>query len=345
MPNRVSNGTGCGRGLDGWTERPDTSIATRDDWQVSSARTERFVLHFWNIVLLTLCAESTRMAAWSLDDTHLDLFPTHEDLVTLLHALRARSADGSMDEETWHQLVLLGRTPDGIGDAVREAAIETANGNAALLAILDEVSRDRWTRTEGAASATRESRRGPYTGILPRSTRPLLANQPHAVAAGDVQFLTVPAEVYLGRPHEMFDSSMSPEVRLCELLGAPLVDQALAGFVAVLQRNDLPSAAAIADIHCRDGRYCAEEPMICGIAESASPRPAARCNRSHDARGGLSWRGKRAPESGTEGPLDMEVPRSKWHCFGTNWTWRSTFARVSSHSLPRGRTTSMSSTD
>ena len=254
-------------------------------------------------VLLTLCAESTRMAAWSLDDTHLDLFPTHEDLVTLLHALRARSADGSMDEETWHQLVLLGRTPDGIGDAVREAAIETANGNAELLAILDEVSRDHGSE-QRARQAQRENRAEAHIQAFCRAQRALLANQPHAVAAGDVQFLTVPAEVYLGRPHEMFDSSMSPEVRLCELLGAPLVDQALAGFVAVLQRNDLPSAAAIADIHCRDGRYCAEEPMICGIAEMLRQgRPLDAIDRTTLAAVYMAW--QRAPESGTEGPLDI----------------------------------------
>ena len=173
-------------------------------------------------VLLTLCARSTWMAAWSLDDTHLDLFPTHEDLVVLLHALRPRSADGPMDEETWRQLVLLGRTPDGIGDVVREAAIETANGNAELLAILDEVSRDHGPERR-ARRAQREDRAEARIQAFCRAQRALFAVQPHAVAAGDVQLLTVPAEVYLGRSHETFDSSLSPEVRLCELLGWPTV--------------------------------------------------------------------------------------------------------------------------
>ena len=256
-------------------------------------------------VLLTPCAENTWMAAWSLDDTDIGLFPTHEDLATLLHALSARSANGSVDDETWGQLVRLGRTPAGIGGVVREAALETANGNAVLLAILDEVSRD--LRPERRARhAQREDRAEARVQAFCRAQRVHLANQPHAVASGDVQLLAVPAEVYLGRSHELFDSSISPETRLCELLGEPLVDQALAGFVAVLQRNDLPSAAAIADIHCRQGRFCAEEPMICGIAEMLRQgQPLDAIDRATLAAVYLAW--KRAPESGTDRALDMEA--------------------------------------
>ena len=213
-------------------------------------------------------------------------------------------ADGSMDEETWGQLVRLGRTPDGIGGGVRKTAIETANGNAALLAILDEVSRDHGPERR-ARRAQREDRAEACIQAFCRAQHALLAVQPHAVAAGDVQLLTVPAEVYLGRSRETFDSSLSPEVRLCELLGEPLVDQALAGFVAVLQRNDLPSAAAIADIHCRDSRFCAEEPMICGIAEMLRQgRPLDAIDRTTLAAVYMAW--QRAPESGTEGPPDID---------------------------------------
>ena len=256
-------------------------------------------------VLLTPCAQDTWMAAWRLDDTHLGLFPTHEDLATLLHALSVRSADGSMDEETWGQLVRLGRTPDGIGGVVRKTAIETANGNAALLAILDELSRTReseWKARRAQRDSLAEARRQEFC----RAQRALLAAQPHAVTAGDVQLLAVPAEVYLGRRHEMFDSSMAPEERLGELLGEPLVDQALAGFIAVLKRNDLPGAAAIADIHCRDGRFCAEEPMICGIAEMLRQgRPLDANDHTTLAAVYMAW--QRAPESGIDGPLDVET--------------------------------------
>ena len=278
----------------------------RDKWRLASQLRENRVLRsaLLEHVLLTPCAENTWMAAWRLDDTDLGLFPTHEDLATLLHALSARGADGSMDEETWGQLVRLGRTPDGIGGGVRETAIETANGNATLLAILDEVSRDHGPERR-ARRAQREDRAEARIQALCRAQRALLAVQPHAVAAGDVQLLTVPAEVYLGRSRETFDSSLSPEVRLCELLGEPLVDQALAGFVAVLQRIDLPSAAAIADIHCRDSRFCAEEPMICGIAEMfRQGRPLDAIDRTTLAAVYMAW--KRAPESGTEGPPDID---------------------------------------
>ena len=297
-PDRVWAWIGWLDGTAGYKDRDKRRLASqlRENRVLRSALLEH--------VLLTPCAENTWMAAWRLDDTDLGLFPTHEDLATLLHALSARGADGSMDEETWGQLVRLGRTPDGIGGGVRETAIETANGNAALLAILDEVSRDHGPERR-ARRAQREDRAEARIQAFCRAQRALLAVQPHAVAAGDVQLLTVPAEVYLGRSHETFDSSLSPEARLCELLGEPLVDQALAGFVAVLQRNDLPSAAAIADIHCRDSRFCAEEPMICGIAELLRQgRPLDAIHRTTLAAVYMAW--QRAPESGTEGPLDID---------------------------------------
>ena len=243
------------------------------------------------------------MAAWNLEDTHLDLFPTHDDLVVLLHALRARNAGGPIDEETWRQLVLLGRTPDGTSDVVREAAIETANGNAALLAILDEVSRNHGAERR-ARQAQRENRAEARIQAFCRAQRAVLAAQPHAVAAGEPRLLAVPAEVYLGRRRAMFDSSTSPEARLCELLGDPLADQVFSGFIAVLGRSDLPSAAAIADIHCHDSRFCAEAPMICGIAEilrQGQPLDAIDCKTL----AAIYMAGQRAPESGTEGPLDI----------------------------------------
>lgn len=299
-PERVWAWIGWLDGTDGYKDCSKRRLASqlRDNRALRAALLEH--------VLLTPCAELTCMAAGSLNDTHLGLFPTDEDLATLLHALPARGADGSMDEEAWGQLVRLGRTPDGIGDVLREAAIETANGDSALLAVLDEVSRDHGLERR-ARQAQREARAEARIRAFCRAQRTLLAVQPHVVAAGDVQLLTVPAEVYLGRRNEMFDSSMSPEARLCELLGVPLGDQALAGFVAVLQRSDLPSAAAIADIHCNDRRYCAEEPMICGIAEMLRQgQPLDAIDRTTLAAVYMAW--QRAPESGAEGPLDIGPP-------------------------------------
>ena len=146
----------------------------RDKWRLASQLRENRVLRsaLLEHVLLTPCAENTWMAAWRLDDTDLGLFPTHEDLATLLHALSARGADGSMDEETWGQLVRLGRTPDGIGGGVRRNGHRDCERQRGVVGHSRRSVTRPWTRTEGAASATRGSRRGPYTGILPRSTRP-----------------------------------------------------------------------------------------------------------------------------------------------------------------------------
>ncbi|MCH8112962.1 MAG: hypothetical protein IH905_13590, partial [Proteobacteria bacterium] len=66
--------------------------------------------------LLTPCETNTWMAGWRLADTHLGLFPTNDDLVGVLKALRARTGDGAMSADMWLDVVRLGRSREGIPD-------------------------------------------------------------------------------------------------------------------------------------------------------------------------------------------------------------------------------------
>ena len=75
--------------------------------------------------------------------------------------------------------------------------------------------------------------------------------------AGDVHVLAVPAAVYLGRgfvlgEHGHFDPEASPHECLREFLGDELANRVMSGFMAVLDRDDLPSASKIAEDHCRN---------------------------------------------------------------------------------------------
>src|SRR6185312_4518532 len=120
----------------------------------------------------------------------------------------------------------------------------------------------------------------------------------HEITAGNFRALTVAANVYLGR-YSGVDQSATPEARLREFLGDALAEQALLGFMATLNRSDLPSAAEVANIRCKKKTWTAEEPLICGIAEMLRRGdPIDMIDRTTLASILIAW--YRAPESNSE---------------------------------------------
>ena len=220
-------------------------------------------------VLLTPCAKNTWMAGHRLFDTGLELRPTPEDLTGVLRALGARTGDGSIDRGTWRDLLLHGRTADGLSAPVQEAAIEIASGDPELLSVLDEIS-DRPVAEWEASRAEREAKMNAQREAVCRVHRQRLAERAEDVAAGDVHLLELPACIYLDRTVALdtlfhFEAEATPEERLSAFLGEELADRVMSGFVAVLARDDLPSASRIVEVHC-ENEYCvAEAPMICGV--------------------------------------------------------------------------------
>ena len=86
------------------------------------------------------------------------------------------------------------------------------------------------------------------------------------IRTGDSRWLYQIALAYLGRLSE-FSKDDKLEARVEKFLGAELAEDALAGFMASLHRNDLPSAAEIAQLHADNRHYLVEIVLICGIAE------------------------------------------------------------------------------
>ena len=222
-------------------------------------------------VLLTPCAKSTWMAGHRLFDMSLGLYPTEQDLAGMLEALRTRAGGGRVDAGTWRDLLLLGRTTGGVPAILRSAAVEVANGDSELLSMLDEISRSPRAEWE-ARRAERDAEDEAHRQAIYGGHRHILADRAKEVAAGNVHVLATSAAVYLGRnylldPELHFDSEASPEQRLREFLGDELADRVMSGFVAVLDRDDLPAASRIAKAHCENERCVAEASMICGVAE------------------------------------------------------------------------------
>lgn len=256
-------------------------------------------------VLLTPCAENTRMAGHRLFDTGLDLYPSAEDLAGVLRALRDRTGDGRIDHDTWRDLLGLSPTTDGLPSVIRAAAMEAADGDPGLLSILDEMS-DPMPRPWEVERARREATRKARREAVFRVHRHRLAERAEEVAAGDVRVLDLPASVYLDRSvaldaHFHFDSEKPPEERLRTFLGDDLADRVMSGFVAVLARDDLLSASRIVEAHCENEYCAAEAPMIAGIAEMLRRGlPLAGIDRDTLAAAYMAW--QRGPESDSSQP-------------------------------------------
>ena len=244
-------------------------------------------------VLLTPCAESTWMAGQHLADTGLDLYPTGEDLAGVLKALRARAGNGRIDVDTWRELLWLNRSAEGLAAVVRDAATEAANGHPKLLSVLTDTSRTvtpEWKIRRAERQAKEEAHRQDVLRLRRRE----LAERVSEIAVGDVYVLQESAAVYLGRgymfdgEHYSFDPAASPVDRLREFLGDDLCDQVMSGFIAVLDRDDLPSVSGIAESHGR--KWEAEYPMICGVAEMVRRGdPIERIDRDTLAAVYMTW--------------------------------------------------------
>ena len=229
-------------------------------------------------VLLGPGTDSIEAAGERLDAARLELYPTTEDLAGVLNGLCDPTGSSPVDTETWHGLLSLDRSAGGLPADLCDAAAAAANGAPELLAVVDDMSDEadlkRWTEEE-----ERRCREHAERLRVRQFHRDELARRAGAIAAGDLEVLALPAEVYLdlrGRleSKHLFepeasppDFEVSPEERLGALLGDELSGRVLEGFVAVLDRSDLPSASEIVRLHCDGEQVTARFPMICGVAE------------------------------------------------------------------------------
>ena len=253
-------------------------------------------------VLLTPCAENTWMAGHKLLDSELKLFPNAEEFAQIFGELRGHGGENHINPETWRHLLLLGRIGDGLPAVLRGAAIEAARGDPELLAILTNLS-DNSEPAWKAEQREREAARRAERRQIFQSHRDALKAHLADIAAGKFQVLATPANVYLGR-HAEFDSETTPADRVYELLGVDLGDQVMSGFIAVLDRDDLPTACKIAQTHSENKYWKVEAPMICGVAEMLRRgQPIDSINRDTLAAVYMAW--QEAPESNAVEGIDI----------------------------------------
>ena len=292
----------------GWLEKHDSDHAKRS--KLSRILSENRALRAALIrhVLLLSCTDNAWLAGLRLCEMGFDLCPTSEDVAGVLKALGSQAGDSPIDSDTWRALLRFHRSADGLPAVVHDAAIEAANGDPALLSILAEMSTvvvPEWEIQEEQRTARVQAEQEESHQLH----REALAERAADVAAGDFSVLALSAKVYLDRSYALpsdcrFDSDASPEERLRTFLGEALSEQVLSGFVAVLGRNDLPSASKIAQLHCEKEHWTVEAPMICGIAEMLRRGlPIDTIDRDTLAAVYMAWR--QAPESNTVGQIDI----------------------------------------
>ncbi len=149
-------------------------------------------------VLLRPCADNTWMAGLRLARIDPGLYPTAEDLAGVLRTLQERTGGGPIDPETYRHLLILGRTGDGLRPDLRKTALEIADGDSALLSIVDRVS----DPPEPEGKIEEERNRAEHEAERQRifqSHRDALSKEAERIAAGDIGVLVEPANVYLGR--------------------------------------------------------------------------------------------------------------------------------------------------
>ena len=231
-------------------------------------------------VLLEPGEDGIVAAAGRLEAAELNLYPSPEDLAGLMRALCERTCGDRVDAEAWRGLLSLDRSACGLPAILCDAASAAAKGDPELLAIVDEMA-DKADLKRRAKEEERKSREQAERLRVRQFHRDELAGSAEAVAAGDLEVLALPAEVYLGlsirlESEHLFepgarspalDSGVSPEDRLCALLGGELGSRVLEGFIAVLDHDDLPDASDIVRLHCEGESSPARFPMLCGIAE------------------------------------------------------------------------------
>ena len=245
----------------GWTNEADGGAGGRERLAAVFRGQRALRTALLEHVLLTPRESADWLAERDLEITGLGLRPDEDDLAALLEASRRQTPGGAIDPEVQRKLLVLGRSAGGSTDPKNGAAGEAASA-------LDEtplIEMPGWRAEDSGPAAA------PAWPPDARSLCRLLAGEAGRIAAGGVEVLAAPAAVYLGRFDALGgrvarDPSVSPEARLREVLGEELSERVLAGFVAVLQRGDLPGASAIADAHATGGEHEAEAPLICGAA-------------------------------------------------------------------------------
>lgn len=204
--------------------------------------------------------------AWSLNRLDAALAPDFGDVAALLDSTHLTPLSKASVKRKWQAVVQLAAHADGLPADVSDKAGAQAAGDAELEDFLHKLCnrpRPAWELEQERREAT-EARRRKRDWVKHRAD---YASREAQVRSGHLQGVHQLAMAYIGRFADLNDASEDPRDRLRQWLGEDLLEAALAGFEAVLHRDDLPGSQKIAESYAESRNWPYIYPILVGLLE------------------------------------------------------------------------------
>ena len=188
---------------------------------------------------------------------------TNEDVASYLRDLVVRNDPADRDDWMW--MVAHFRGEHGVRDDIKTIARPYALGDPELLKFLRAKPSKKvpeWERRQLQRRRTADRKRAAEFV----KSRAVFADNIDAVKAGELRWMYNSALAYLGRFRDL-DRESPPGDRVVEWLGEDLASAVFEGFERVLHRDDLPSAAQIAESYAKSKEWNFIHAMIAGAAQ------------------------------------------------------------------------------
>jgi hypothetical protein len=189
---------------------------------------------------------------------------TDNDAKALLAEVVSRNDPG--DRERWMALVAHFRADGIIPVEIRKIARPYAQGDQELLDFLVKKPKrhklDEWEIKHRKMMRAREKREQQGR----EKARANYSDNIDAIRRGELRWIYAPAQACLGMYRDL-EREGPPADRISEWLGDDIRDAALAGFEAVLHRDDLPSADEIAKSYAESRVWNFVYPMLAGAGQ------------------------------------------------------------------------------
>ncbi|KSV75155.1 hypothetical protein N183_22730 [Sinorhizobium sp. Sb3] len=196
-----------------------------------------------------------------------------DDAVFFLFEIAEATTPAPYQIELWGDLIRAMGRPDRYEESLKNAISVGVRRHESLAAVFEEISRPP-TRDYEAEERQRQKRYNKSRLAKFRRHRADFSKSKEAIAAGqDLGALIALANGYLGRYADL-DRDVDPVSRLCEWVGDEIASAATRGFVAALQREDLPDLERICSVRTENRHWRAESVMLAGVVEIVRSREA-----------------------------------------------------------------------
>ncbi len=195
-------------------------------------------------VIYKICLRpSIYLMEFDLQRRMVGLSSRPRDVIWFLERLAGANNKATTQRNEWCDLMRLGIRHDGFDPELRAASLKFQAGDQQLEAFvhkLENPKKPAWKYREERLTAKRERKRRVANEIARRQ----YTARKSALRAGELWDIIYPAKAYLGLLPEL-TLERPPSDRIAEWLGDELAAYSMAGFEAVLHRNDIPSSIEV----------------------------------------------------------------------------------------------------